>query len=358
MSLEEQSTQSESLFDANFTSDQTSVPTTAATTTAPTSTTSAASAEDFDPSVLPTNEPDTTTKITTRVLVSVKEAGIIIGKQGSVIAGIREQTNVQAAVSSVVPGFLERILTVSGDIDSVAKALSLIVDSLINNNAAEEEFQYFPLKNLLSRQDDPNVISLRLLVPNTQIGSIIGKQGARIKALQGVYNVKLVASKDFLPRSNERLAELQGDSHSIEEALKILSKCLLEDSAALANVKYYAPSRFENRHYDNQHPYNSNSNNSNNGNSYPIHYGPESRDYEQIVKFPAEMVGCLIGKGGSRIQEIRKSTRTQIIISPEDDENFREFQLIGARRNVERALSYLNQNLEREKERRERLDAQ
>lgn len=354
MSIEDQSNQSESLFDTNFTSDQSSsAPSTAASasaTTAVPASSSAPAADEFDPSVLPSNEPDTETRITARVLVSVKEAGIIIGKQGSVIANIREETGVQAAVSAVVPGFLERILTVIGSIEAVSKALNLITKSLISNNASEEEFQYFPLKNLLPKSEDANVTSLRLLVPNSQIGSIIGKQGARIKALQGVYNVKLVASKDFLARSNERLVELQGDSNCIENAIKVLFKCLLEDASALANVKFYTPSRIENRHYD-HHGYSSHYHNNNNGNN-----SNDMREYEQIVKFPSDMVGCLIGKAGSRIQEIRKSTRTQIIISPEDNDNFREFQLIGARRNVERALSYLNQNLERERERRERLD--
>lgn len=62
--------------------------------------------------------PDT---LTLRALVSTKDAGVIIGKGGKNVAELREQTGVKAGVSKVVPGVHERILTVSGPVDRVAK---------------------------------------------------------------------------------------------------------------------------------------------------------------------------------------------------------------------------------------------
>jgi len=59
--------------------------------------------------------------VTLRSLVTTKEAGVIIGKGGKNVAEIRELTNVKAGVSKVIAGVHERILTVSGQLDSVAK---------------------------------------------------------------------------------------------------------------------------------------------------------------------------------------------------------------------------------------------
>jgi hypothetical protein len=67
----------------------------------------------------PNNTHDT---LTLRALVSTKEAGVIIGKGGKNVADLREQTGVRAGVSKVTPGVHERVLTVGGSVEAVAKA--------------------------------------------------------------------------------------------------------------------------------------------------------------------------------------------------------------------------------------------
>ena len=59
--------------------------------------------------------------LTLRPLVSTKDAGVIIGKAGKNVAELREQTAVKAGVSKVIPGVHERVLTVTGSVDGVAK---------------------------------------------------------------------------------------------------------------------------------------------------------------------------------------------------------------------------------------------
>jgi len=67
----------------------------------------------------PNNTHDT---LTLRALVNTKEAGVIIGKGGKNVADLREQTGVRAGVSKVTPGVHERVLTVGGSVEAVAKA--------------------------------------------------------------------------------------------------------------------------------------------------------------------------------------------------------------------------------------------
>lgn len=59
--------------------------------------------------------------LTLRALVSTKDAGVIIGKAGKNVAELREQTGVKAGVSKVIPGVHERVLTVTGSVEGVAK---------------------------------------------------------------------------------------------------------------------------------------------------------------------------------------------------------------------------------------------
>lgn len=316
-------TTSESLFDTNFTENP------------------------IDTAVLPTSENQTTAIIGYRILVSVKEAGIIIGKNGSVIANIRDSTGVKAGVSQVIPGCADRVLTVTGPVDAVSHALCLIASALLTSPIDASSFQHFPLKRLLPFAADGHQ-SLRLLIPNAQMGTIIGKQGSRIKALQQNHDVKIVASKDFLHNSTERLVELQGKPQSIQDATKVLSRCLIEDWHSATGTSYYSPSpraytSTQSRNYRGGPNYTSTNN---------------SEMVTKTVNYPSDMVGCLIGKGGSRVQEIRKVSGAQINIASDDDqEGKRAFSLSGSSRSVEKAISFLTQNLEREQERRERLNS-
>ncbi|KAF9992947.1 RNA binding protein, heterogenous nuclear RNP-K like protein, partial [Entomortierella chlamydospora] len=64
---------------------------------------------------------DADAPLTLRALVSTKEAGVIIGKAGKNVADLRDQTGVKAGVSKVVQGVHDRVLTVTGTIEGVAK---------------------------------------------------------------------------------------------------------------------------------------------------------------------------------------------------------------------------------------------
>lgn len=59
--------------------------------------------------------------IALRAVVTTKEAGVIIGKEGRTVSGVREVTGVKVGVSKVIPRIHERTLTVSGPLPNVAK---------------------------------------------------------------------------------------------------------------------------------------------------------------------------------------------------------------------------------------------
>jgi heterogeneous nuclear rnp K-like protein 2 len=71
--------------------------------------------------------------LTLRAIVSSKEAGVIIGKAGKNVADLRDETGVKAGVSKVVPGVHDRVLTVTGSLDGVSRAYSLVTQTLLDN---------------------------------------------------------------------------------------------------------------------------------------------------------------------------------------------------------------------------------
>jgi heterogeneous nuclear rnp K-like protein 2 len=74
----------------------------------------------------------------------------------------------------------------------------------------------------------------------------------------------------------------------------------------------------------------------------------------QNISIPSDMVGCIIGRGGSKISEIRKTSGARISIAkaPHDDTGERMFTITGSASANEKALYLLYENLEAEKMRR------
>jgi transcription antitermination factor NusA-like protein len=64
---------------------------------------------------------DVPSNMAIRALVTTKEAGIIIGKSGKNVNEIREHSGSRVNISEIVPGATERVLTITGRLDTIAK---------------------------------------------------------------------------------------------------------------------------------------------------------------------------------------------------------------------------------------------
>ncbi|KAJ2966435.1 hypothetical protein NQ176_g10152 [Zarea fungicola] len=73
---------------------------------------------------------DETSWIHIRAVISSPEAATVIGKGGENVSNIRKMSNAKCTVSDYQKGAVERILTVSGIVDAVAKAFGLIIRSV------------------------------------------------------------------------------------------------------------------------------------------------------------------------------------------------------------------------------------
>ena len=215
------------------------------------------------------------------------------------------------------------------------------------------------------------------------MGTIIGRNGLKIKHIQDVSGVRMVAQKEMLPQSTERIVEVQGTPDGIQKAAWEIGKCLVDDWQRGTGTVLYNPAvRAEagrggplaptsalppyvgNRSFnrtgngadfsDNAGSYNrrSNSDAANRGPPTTTEDGEEIQT--QNISIPSDMVGCIIGRGGSKISEIRKSSGARISIAkaPHDETGERMFTIMGSAGANEKALYLLYENLEAEKMRR------
>ncbi|KAK1232714.1 RNA binding protein, heterogenous nuclear RNP-K like protein [Marasmius sp. AFHP31] len=301
--------------------------------------------------------------LTLRALVTTKDAGIIIGRAGKNVADLRDQTGVRAGVSKVIPGVHERVLTVTGSVESVTKAYALIIDQLVTSNASSP----------VAAAPSTSHTSIRLLISHNLMGTIIGRNGLKIKAIQDGSGARMIASKEMLHQSTERIVEVQGSPEAITHAVQEIGKCLLEDWERGAGTVLYHPGPVDDRRR------------SSNGASYNTSRRPNGADNKapssptspslqqasvaaqpaanlrtQNISIPSDMVGCIIGRSGSKITEIRRLSGSKISIAkaPHDDTGERMFTIVGTPEANEKALFLLYNQLESEKERRVGREAQ
>jgi heterogeneous nuclear rnp K-like protein 2 len=259
-------------------------------------------------------------------------------------------------------------------LDGVAKAYAIIAQTLLDNP--------------VSAPTDPTraanaVTSLRLLISHNLMGTIIGRQGLKIKYIQDVSGARMVASKEMLPQSTERVVEVQGMVDSIRVAVGEIGKCLIEDWERGVGTVLYNPAvrltantalaaSFSNPGSALTSPvaysYGAGAGRMRSGNGsvdfgqgYGYQSGYEVADFmmpsnirTQQISIPGDMVGCIIGKAGSKISEIRRLSGSRISIAkvPHDATGERMFTITGTPESNEKALYLLYSQLESEKERR------
>ncbi|OAA58569.1 kh domain protein RNA-binding protein [Niveomyces insectorum RCEF 264] len=333
-----------------------------------------------------TDEEYAQTQLTLRAIVSSKEAGVIIGKGGKNVADLRDETGVKAGVSKVVQGVHDRVLTITGGCEAISKAYAVVAAALLEG---------VPTMGMGGIVQGNGTHPIKLLISHNQMGTIIGRGGLKIKHIQDVSGVRMVAQKDMLPQSTERVVEVQGTPEGIQKAVWEICKCLVDDwqrgtgtvlynpvvrtqggaapslgSGNVGSASGYnaggrsdyntsrvtrtgngadfsnggAPSRSHNRRSD----------------SDAATRGPPTHDEHgneiqtQNISIPADMVGCIIGRGGTKISEIRKTSGARISIAkaPHDETGERMFTIMGSAKANETALFLLYENLEAEKMRR------
>ncbi|KAI9670233.1 MAG: hypothetical protein M1831_006447 [Alyxoria varia] len=167
-------------------------------------------------STSPNQQQDETGWLHLRAIISTSEAATVIGKGGENVTLIRKMSGAKCTVSDYSRGAVERVLTVSGLVDAVAKSFGLIIRTL-NQEPLEE-----------ASNPHSKTYPLRLLIPHILIGSIIGQKGVRIREIQEASGARLNASDSCLPLSTERSLVVLGVADAVHIATYYIGSTLVE----------------------------------------------------------------------------------------------------------------------------------
>lgn len=71
-------------------------------------------------------------------------------------------------------------------------------------------------------------ITLRLIVPASQCGSLIGKGGSKIKEIREVTGASIQVASEMLPNSTERAVTISGTGEAITQCIYHICNVMLE----------------------------------------------------------------------------------------------------------------------------------
>ncbi|ORX73861.1 hypothetical protein DL89DRAFT_253781 [Linderina pennispora] len=84
-------------------------------------------------------------------------------------------------------------------------------------------------------------LTLRMLVPNRCIGSIMGHGGSTINSIRDEAGVNIRTSESMLPHSSERVVALIGAPSAIAKAMRLVARVLAKDMSAYTTSDCYVP---------------------------------------------------------------------------------------------------------------------
>ncbi|XP_030920833.1 poly(rC)-binding protein 3 isoform X26 [Geospiza fortis] len=155
--------------------------------------------------------------LTIRLLMHGKEVGSIIGKKGETVKKMREESGARINISE--GNCPERIVTITGPTDAIFKAFAMIAYKF-------EEDITNSMSNSTATSKPP--VTLRLVVPASQCGSLIGKGGSKIKEIRESTGAQVQVAGDMLPNSTERAVTISGTPDAIIQCVKQICVVMLE----------------------------------------------------------------------------------------------------------------------------------
>ncbi|KAI4302308.1 hypothetical protein MLD38_038070 [Melastoma candidum] len=245
-----------------------------------------------------------------RFLVSNAAAGSVIGKGGSTITDFQSQSGARIQLSrnhEFFPGTTDRVITISGGIDDVIKAVELVLSKLISEINLEE-----------GDEVDPRT-KVRLVVPNSFCGGIIGRGGSTIKSFieESQAGIKISPQDNSYYGTSDRLVTVTGTIEEQMRAIDLILFKLSEDPhySHSANVPFSYAAAYNNTGYG---PASYGGPPAGTGGTVP-NSNKEDHSSSMTIGIPDDHIGLVVGRGGRTIMEISQASGAKIKISDRGD---------------------------------------
>uniref|UniRef100_A0A674NIB8 Zgc:110045 n=1 Tax=Takifugu rubripes TaxID=31033 RepID=A0A674NIB8_TAKRU len=250
--------------------------------------------------------------LTLRLLMHGKEVGSIIGKKGETVKKMREESGARINISE--GSSPERIVTITGATEAIFRAFAMIAQKFEEDISAA-------MSNSSVTSKPP--VTLRLVFPGSQCGSLIGKGGSKIKEIRETTGAQVQVAGDMLPDSTERAVTISGTPQAITQCVRHICSVMLESPPKGATIPYRPKAV-----------------------TVGVHavLAPQQSAH---VSSPMGFIGCIIGRQGSKINEIRQVSGAHIkIASTTDGSAVRQVTITGSPASINVAQYLINASLE------------
>jgi len=267
------------------------------------------------------------------LLLKNQYVGQVIGKGGENITSIRKESGARVQIQTAGKNSYERTASVMGNVEEVSSAIQMIV-------------------NIVS-EDNPMIT---LLVDRNNLGPLIGKQGARITQIREETKANVRIGTECLGNSTQKDVRITGDADAVSQAIKAVVGRLAEGKSTVRIP--YIPSEVGN--YNNSLPAGDRfmpSMFGAGGMTQGMNYQGQRKSANQApvsllrikttIMVPKDIIGVIIGRGGSNINAVRKQSGAQIKVSSSENDNDdkdspeREITITGSRESINLACSMI-----------------
>ncbi|KAM7385939.1 hypothetical protein PAMP_001979 [Pampus punctatissimus] len=267
------------------------------------------------------------------------------GKKGETVKKMREESGARINISE--GSSPERIVTITGPTEGIFRAFSMIAQKFEEDITAA-----MTNSNVTSKPP----VTLRLVFPGSQCGSLIGKGGSKIKEIRETTGAQVQVAGDMLPDSTERAVTISGTPQAITQCVRHICSVMLESPPKGATIPYRPKAIPAGAHavLAQQHsaqltklhqlamqhiPLPSL------GQSNPTFPGLDASapTSSQELAIPNDFIGCIIGRQGSKINEIRQVSGAHIkIASATDGSAMRQVTITGSPASISVAQYLIN----------------
>ncbi|KAM7516917.1 hypothetical protein LguiA_006500 [Lonicera macranthoides] len=287
-----------------------------------------------------------------RLLVLSSQVGCLFGKGGSVIKQMSSESGAEIRIlpRDKLPGCAsssDELVQISGDVDAVRKALKSVSQQLLENPPRDIGPSSHSFGHSFSRSEgysspnypfppqrapygagsrdaesgiprmnsSPDILTFRLLCPDEKVGGVIGKGGTIVRGLQHETGCEIKVL-DGIPGSEDRVIIISAPAHP-DDGISAAQDAVLRVQARI------------------------------------VRSVPESKEKTVTARLlvPSYQIGCLLGKGGAIINEMRKLSGAYIRIVGKDQlpmcasENDELVQINGDLETVQEALMQITSRL-------------
>eukprot|EP00803_Ostreobium_quekettii_P006325 evm.model.scf_387.2 EVM.evm.TU.scf_387.2 scf_387:54486-59494(+) len=251
------------------------------------------------------------TDVSLRLLVPASRTGSIIGKGGEYIQGLRQSTGAKIKIANTMPGCDERAVHITSpdsneELVPAQDALLKLLDRIFTDEVDEE--------------GEEVKVMVRLLVDSSQVGPLLGKGGSVINEMRSRSGgqIRVIQGATDLPifrGPTDQLVQITGEFVKVRAALELVSQRLRE------NPPRMRPGTHPTCSYP--RPLGSM------GMLFPIPPGLMAViqasagvllgfnglvEAQYRIFVPDTKIGCIIGKGGDVIRQIREETKARVIV--------------------------------------------